>query len=116
MIRLRKETGFSILEVLISAFIFIIVVFGVYSSVSRIRFPAEESTEELYAATFGSQILQQLHASVDQRIWNSPTSNLAIGTHTAISSDGKYNATYNVSDVNPYLRKVEMTVTWNATN
>ncbi|VAX34811.1 hypothetical protein MNBD_UNCLBAC01-1575 [hydrothermal vent metagenome] len=87
------KAGFSILEVIISAVIFVIAVAGVLSSVSMLRPKGGASSKKLEATYTGKSIIDQLRSEVDAGTWD--TGNLQVGVD--------YTRTVGSHTVNYYL-------------
>jgi hypothetical protein len=113
----KKQGGFaSIVEVAVTAVIFILATVGIISTVSALKPHARESTKKIEAAYVGKGIIDELRKEVNA----APGgvffgNNLSIGTHTrsAITTTGTaYTVTYDVTEPIPNVRKVTMTVTW----
>ena len=111
MFRLRKikNTGISLIEVVLAALIFSITSAGLFSTFSAQRIATERSERRLQAVYYARQVLEELRARVDQRNWDS--GDLSIGTHNL--SSGAFNAAYNVTQDPTGLRRVDLTVSWN---
>jgi prepilin-type N-terminal cleavage/methylation domain-containing protein len=71
-----EKSGFSIIEVIISAVIFSIVAAGLFATVSSLRIPATESQEAVTAALIGNQILEELANEVDKGDWDKVSNGL----------------------------------------
>jgi len=109
---LNNNQGFSLLEALVAAVVFIIASMGLFSSFTVQRQSLEHSGRRLQAAIFAQEVLEDLRAKVDQTNWDS--GDLQIGGHTVVSADGRYTATYTVSeDAVTKMRKVDLVVSWN---
>ena len=106
--------GFSFVEVVVASVIFTLVAVGMFATISIVRQPAEESSEEITAAFVGKQILENLRKEVDAATWG--TGPLSVGTYTnLVEVDGVfYNATYIVEDDpgTTSAKKVTMNLKW----
>jgi prepilin-type N-terminal cleavage/methylation domain-containing protein len=119
--RENKRTGFTIIEVVIAAAIFTLAMTGIFSSVSLMRQPAIESTQEVTAAFIGKQVLDDLRSQVSAQTWNGTSGLLSVGnTYTNIISvttgsvTTNYNVVYTV-EADPdgtSARKVTLNVSW----
>ena len=125
----NNKTGFTITEVIVASLIFVLVIIGVFSTISSLSEPSEESTREVTAALIGKQILENLRLAVDARFWDSgdsyslsptggPLSDGVYPLDEVIINYGSYNETYfptyQVID-DPYgsqARQVTVNVTW----
>lgn len=111
-----KKIGFTMTEVIIATLIFTLAMAGVFASISELRQPAVESTQEVTAAFVGKRILEDLRSQVSAETWNS-TGNLILGstyTDSFSVSSTTYYTTYTVtSDPDgTSARKVILNVTW----
>lgn len=111
-----KKIGFTMTEVIIATLIFTLAMAGVFASVSELRQPAVESTEEVTAAFVGKHILEDLRMQVSAETWNS-TGNLIPGstyTNSVVVGSRTYYTTYTVtSDPDgTSARKVILNITW----
>ena len=113
----QSKQGFTLMEVVISVILFGLAMAGVFTSISQLRQPAVESTEEVTAAFLGKRVLDDLRTQVTAETWNGTTSLLYPGnTYTnSFSINGKtYTTTYYVeNDTSTSARKVTMNITWN---
>ena len=66
----KKHGGFSLVEVVVAAVIFSIAVVGIFSVFAISRRSSDASERSLLAAYLGRQILEDLRAKVDSRIWD----------------------------------------------
>ncbi len=111
-----KKIGFTMTEVIIATLIFTLAMAGVFASISELRQPAVESTQEVTAAFVGKRILEDLRSQVSAETWNS-TGNLILGsTYTnsfSVSSTTYYTIYTVTSDPDgTSARKVILNVTW----
>jgi len=96
--RLRKQTGFTMVEIMVSILIFSLSIAGLLSAISSLNRPAVESFEEVQATYIGKQILEQLKHGIDAATWNEEDATLAITTvpitasipHQGINFDTSY--------------------------
>ncbi len=108
---LQKEGFASIVEVIVTAVIFVIASFGIFATISNMRMHGAESTVKLEATYVGKGIIDQLMRELTANVWHSPTSNLAVGTYNRM--EGNYMINYVISDVSGLnLRKLVMNVTF----
>lgn len=114
----RKTKAFTLVEVIISSVIFALAMAGVYASVSQLRQPATESSQEVTAAFLGKQILDKLRTQINAQSWNMVSGNLMAGqsyTGLAATINGiNYNYSYIVEDDpgGTNARKVTLNITW----
>lgn len=76
----NKKTGFTMVEVVVAAFVFSLAVAGIFATIASLTNPAEESKEEVVAAFLGKQIFEGWRDLVDQETWGTaanPISNPA---------------------------------------
>lgn len=102
-------------EVVIATLIFSLAMAGVFASISNLRQPAIESTQEVTAAFIGKRVLEDLRKDVSAATWNS--GNLAIGTYGPIEAAKVGNQTYFynyivTSDPGTNARQVTLNVYW----
>lgn len=83
-----NNRAFSLLEILLSAVIFMISVAGVFITLNAVRGPVANKENALTGAVFSKQVLQALYSKVDAGTWNSNCNNnpcsafdLSEGTH-----------------------------------
>ncbi|MCD4779383.1 MAG: hypothetical protein K8S27_02380 [Candidatus Omnitrophica bacterium] len=111
MLRIRKKNGVSIVEVVVTAIIFSIAAFGVFSTIAVLRPQGQDSMKKLQALYTGKSILDELIMAVDAHTWGSGLSNLALGHHSRVI--GNYTINYYVADVTGQgLRQVYMNVSY----
>ncbi len=118
--RRNKNTGFTLVEIIVSSLIFAIAAAGVFATVSMLKQPTNVSSKEVTAAFIGKRILEDLRTQVDANNWN--TGELAIGTHppltgptTPVIVNGiSYAPSYVVSadSKGTSARKVVLNITW----
>lgn len=112
--RKKKKEAFTITEVVIATMIFTLAMAGVFASISQLRQPAAESTQEVTAAFFGKWVLDDLRRQVSADTWNNGIlANGSTGTITNTIDGRTYNATYFVvDDPGTNARQVTLNVTW----
>jgi prepilin-type N-terminal cleavage/methylation domain-containing protein len=119
--QVRKKTpllGFTMTEVIVATLIFSLAMAGVFASISELRQPAVESTQEVTAAFIGKRILEDLRSQVNAQSWDTAGSDLELGTHTGpgpfLIGGRSYTSTYTViADLNgTSARQVILNVTW----
>ena len=69
--KIKKNTGFSIVEVIVAAVIFTLASLGTFGAFSMARQTSSSSEQEIIAANYGRQILEDLRAQIDQGSWAS---------------------------------------------
>lgn len=112
----HKVSGFTITEVIVASVIFTLAMAGILTSISHLRQPAVESSQEVTAAFLGKKILDDLRTQVSAQTWET-NSLLSLGTHTnTVTVSGiAYNISYLVEpdDLSGTgARKVTLNVTW----
>lgn len=116
MLRDLKNAGFaSIVEVIVTAVIFVLATAGILTTVSMLRPHGAESSRKIEAAYIGKGIIDSLRTAVDQGTWNEAISNLAVGTYTLppiVRGNVSYDVTYTITETTPDIRKLTMNVTW----
>ena len=95
----KQKTGFTLLEVIISAIIFTITAAGLLTAISMTRRPAQDSSAKVQAMFHLKELLDSLSSQVSANTWNVASSNLYPGNYTF--SEGVYNITYEVTLENP---------------
>jgi len=113
----NKIFGFTMTEVIVATVIFTLAMAGVFASISQLRQPAVESTQEVTAAFLGKRILEDLRREVNGQSWNVVGSELVDGQHTrpdVIISGKTYRSVYTViPDPNgTRAKRVTLNVTW----
>ena len=107
----RREGFASIVEVAVTAVIFILATAGILSTVSMLKPHGRESTKKIEAAYIGKGIIDQLRKEVHATPGSLFGSNLSIGTHT-LTPIGDYNVTYVITAPTSDLRQLTMNITW----
>ena len=114
----NREEGFaSIVEVAVTAVIFILATAGILSTVSMLRPHGQQSSKKIEAAYIGKGIMDDLRREV-----NATTTagqeffgpKLALGAYGPTVISG-YTVNYTVAEANPgdpNLLKLTMTITW----
>jgi hypothetical protein len=107
---LNNKSGFaSIVEVVVTAIIFTLAAFGIFTSIASLRPEGAQSGEKLDAALMAKGKLEELRQSLSPDLWNS--GGLSLGTHTL--TEGNFTYTWTVTEVpslEDFVRKVDMTV------
>ena len=89
-IKNSNNTAFSLLEILLSAIIFIISVGGIFATLGAVRAPVANKESALTAAIFSKQVLEALRSQVSEQAGLNFYTNcgggctdfsLALGTH-----------------------------------
>ncbi len=109
MLRDLKENGLaSIVEVVITAVVFIIAAAGIISTVTLFKPVGRGSSRKIEAAYIGKGVIDELRQQISAEDWADPNSNLAVGTYnTAISG---YDITYTISEPITGLRHLTMNI------
>ena len=99
MLKILKEKGFaSVLEVIVTAVIFMLAAFGIMTTVSMLRPHDLESYRELEAAYHAKNMMDYLRGQVDAGTWD--TGPLATGvTHS--NTIGDYTVNWSLTEVDP---------------
>jgi prepilin-type N-terminal cleavage/methylation domain-containing protein len=115
---INSNSGFTLVEVVISTVIFTIVAAGLYASVSTLRKPAMDTTKKINASFVGKQILEELRNDVSADTWNNGGPLVPSGTPYVLPDVTVGGITYhpqyiveNDPDGSP-ARKVTLTITW----
>ena len=101
MFKILKEKGFaSVLEVIVTAVIFMLAAFGMISSVWMLRPHNLEVSREVEASYHAKNMMDFLRAQVDATAWEANTGPLATGVvHT--NTIGDYTVNWYLDEVNP---------------
>lgn len=101
MLKILKEKGFaSVLEVIVTAVIFMLAAFGIMTTVSMLRPHTREVSREIEAAYHAKNMMDYLRGQVDAAAWEANTGPLATGvTHSNIIGD--YTINWSLTAVNP---------------
>lgn len=113
--KLKNNLGLaSIVEVTVTAIIFMVAAAGIFSSISSLRPEGKGSADKLEAAYQGRQFLDEMRQNLSSTTW---TGQLAVGTYgptpiTNPTTGRTYTFTYTVSAVPGIndVRKVDLTV------
>lgn len=98
-------------EVVVSAIIFIIACYGILTTISVMRPHSVQSAQKLEAVYIAKQMLDDLRGQVDGRMWNNSISDLYPGTYSRTING--YTVSWNVADVPGLnLRQVNIVVTY----
>lgn len=99
MLKILKKKGFaSVLEVIVTAVIFMLAAFGIMTTVSMLRPHTLEVSREVEAAYHAKNMMDYLRGQVDAATWD--TGLLATGaTHS--DTIGDYTINWSLTDVNP---------------
>lgn len=120
----QNNKGFTITEVVVSSFIFTLVIAGIYTAISVLKKPTVDSKQAMTAALLGKQVLGNLRTGLDAQTWNGaggpldpaggPTSNGVYNNLTGVTVDGvTYTPSYVVTEeADTLARKVTLTITW----
>ncbi len=113
----RKENrAFTMIEVVVATVIFSLAMAGIFASISNLRQPAVESTQEVTAAFIGKRILEDLRGEVNAETWQA--GKLAPGIHNNLppitQGNQTYTATYTVTDDTDgtSARQVTLNISW----
>lgn len=114
---MMDKRGFTITETLVASVVFMTAVIGVMATMNVGTSDMVVSQEEIDAAYYGKQVMEDLRAKVDARNWakggggpmDPDAGVIAYGTM------GPYTATYDVEEDDAQwgtARKVTVTITW----
>jgi len=67
-----NNTGFTLLEILLAAIIFVITVAGLFATLNAVRRPVIDKESALDASNFGKQVLESLRSKVDASTYYNP--------------------------------------------
>jgi len=99
-------------EVMISAVLFIVAASGILATIVQTRKPAVDSDENAKAAMFSQKISESLRANIGSDTWTS--SAWSTGSHT-VATDSEfpgYSATYDVTNLADGGKQVLINVTY----
>lgn len=110
MLRIHRQHGFaSLVEVIVTAMIFLLAAFGIFASISMLRPQGQDVARRLEAAYIGRSILEELRGEVDARTWNSTGSLIYPGQYSRPVGD--YTVFWTISEVpNLGIREVTMNI------
>ena len=99
MLKILKKEGFaSLVEVIVTAVIFSLAAFGVFTTISMLRPHGADSLRKLEAAYVAKGVIDELRAYVDARMWDNEDS--------LLSTNGYHNTTIGNYMVNWWLNDV----------
>ena len=108
----EKVEGFaSIVEVAVTAVIFILATAGILSTISMLKPHEQGSSKKIEAAYIGKGIIDTLRKDVHATSAGFFGTNLAVGIHNP-PAVGDYTVTYTVTEPTPNLRQLTMNITW----
>ncbi len=112
MLKALKNNAYgfaSFVEVVVTAIIFILAAFGIFTTISMLRPQGIDSAERLKAAYIGKAAYDRLRGYVDARIWEDNSGPMWPGVvHTMNISD--YIVNYYLQDMPDGTRSVELNV------
>ena len=101
MLKILKEKGFaSVLEVIVTAVIFMIAAFGIMTTVSMLRPHNLEVSREIAASYHAKNMMDYLRGQVDATAWGANTGPLATGVAHS-DAIGDYTINWSLAEVNP---------------
>ena len=120
---LKKNRGFTIVEIIISSLIFSITAVGIFATLAAVRKPSAESQRRVTAAYFGKQVLDDLRSKIDATNWQAGSGGPLDPTithppYTSFIDGVSYTGTYTV-ETDPggsLARKISLAVTWTEPN
>jgi len=98
-------------EVIVTAVIFVLATAGILSTVSMIKPQGTESSKKIEAAYVGKGVIDQLRKEVDASTWNTGALKVG-GPYNWGGPTGDYTVSYTVTETDPTFRKLTMTITW----
>ncbi|MBF0484042.1 MAG: hypothetical protein HQL25_04990 [Candidatus Omnitrophica bacterium] len=115
MLKILKKDGVaSMVEIIITAVIFLVAAVGIISTVSMLRPKATTSSKEIEAIYVAKDVLSKLRSSVDASTWcaaENPTSPLNPGYYT--NTIGNFTVRYTITaNAATSARDINMTVNW----
>jgi type II secretory pathway pseudopilin PulG len=111
MLRDLKDKGIaSIVEVIVTAVVFVIAAAGILSTVAMFRPQGKEASQKIEAAYIGKGIIDDLRRQVNAEDWDNLGSNLAVGTYSA--TFGVYNIDYIITEPTSGIRYLVMNITF----
>ena len=101
MIHIVKEKAFaSVLEVIVTAVIFMLAAFGIVTTVSMLRPHDLQVSREVEAAYHAKNMMDYLRGQVEATAWEANTGPLATGlVHSSVIGD--YTINWSLEEVNP---------------
>lgn len=101
MLKILKKKGFaSVLEVIVTAVIFMLAAFGIMTTVSMLRPHTLEVSREIEASYYAKNMMDYLRGQVDATAWEANTGPLATGI-TRSNAIGDYTINWSLTEVNP---------------
>ena len=111
MLRNLKDKGIaSIVEVIVTAVVFVVAAAGILSTVAMFRPQGKEASLKIEAAYIGKGIIDDLRQQVNAEDWNNTTSILWPGTYNA--TFGSFNIDYIITEPTSGLRYLTMNITY----
>jgi len=111
MLRELKNKGFaSLVEVIVTAIVFIIAASGILATTTMFRPQGQASSQKMEAAYIGKGLIDDLRQKVSAEDWWDPNGNLAVGTYT--TTIGGYDVTYIITEPIPDVRHLTMNISW----
>ena len=115
MSRARDGRGFSMVEVLVAAVVFVTAAAGIFATVAQTQVGVKVSDARSRATLCGKEVLDGLSKEVADSTWD--TGAMAIGGPYAVAGSypnciAGYTPTYSVAAVADGTRQVTVTVSW----
>ena len=107
---LKNNKGFaSFVEVVVTAIIFILAAFGIFTTISMLRPQGDDSAKRLEAAYVGKAAFDQLRSYVHAGIWDNALGPMWPGIVHNLAI-GDYNVTYYLTDMPDGTRSIDLNV------
>ena len=101
MLKLLREKGFaSVLEVIVTAVIFMLAAFSIMTTVSMLRPHTLEVSREIEASYHAKNMMDYLRGQVDATAWEANTGPLATGVGHS-DAIGDYTVNWSLTEVDP---------------
>ena len=115
MLKVLKQDGFaSLIEVLVTAVIFVVASLGIFTTISMLRPHGVESAKRLEAAYVGKRLVEELRGKVDARVWDCSLSPIYPGNHGTIVNGlyADYVLNWHIADDPSGVRSLTMNINY----
>ncbi|MDP2830669.1 MAG: prepilin-type N-terminal cleavage/methylation domain-containing protein [Candidatus Omnitrophota bacterium] len=110
---MRKQLGFSLVEILVATVVFSLVMLGMVSVFVAAKGHIMRSRERMISVEIGKFFIDPLQMDVKQENWDTSIFVLGKSPNTQIINNTKFTATYVISNViGTDLYRVITTITW----